>query len=112
MERMQLTENASLVSTNEKRNNSRRSELEVKMDILRVTTEGSNKPTQIMYKANLSWVALLEHLKSLTALGFLKEVEYSSRRVYEITPRGLELLQSYRSVVSAVREMPAKTTDF
>ncbi len=112
MERMQLAENASSVATNERRSSSRRSELEVKMDILRVTTEGSNKPTQIMYKANLSWVALLAHLQSLTALGFLREVEYASRRVYEITPRGLELLQSYRSVVSAVRDMPIRQLDF
>jgi predicted transcriptional regulator len=90
----------------------RRSELEVKMDILRVTSEGANKPTQIMYKANLSWVALLGHLKQLTSSGFLTEVEYANRKVYEVSPRGLELLQSYQKIVKAVRDVPAEKPAF
>lgn len=85
-----------------KRNSPRRSELEVKMDVLKVTMEGACKPTQIMYKANLSWVALLGHLESLTTLGLLRAVEYASRRVYEITPKGVQLLRAYEGVVSAV----------
>lgn len=86
--------------------------MEVKMDILRVTTEGIDKPTQIMYKANLSWVALLGHLKSLIAGGFLREIEFGTRKRYEITQRGSELLESYQRVVSAVRDLPAAEVRF
>lgn len=89
-------------TTTDRKTTSRRSELEVKMDILRVVTQGANKPTQIMYKANLSWVALLVHLKSLVGSGFLSEVEFANRRVYETTPKGLDLFQSYQKVISAV----------
>ncbi len=96
----------------EPRTTSRRSELEVKMDILRVTSEGTNKPTQIMYKANLSWVALLGHLKSLTSSGLLTEVEYANRKVYEISPRGLELLRNYQKIVSAVKDLPLEQPAF
>lgn len=92
--------------------NARRSELEVKMDILRVASEGHNKPTQIMYKANLSWVALLDHLNSLTTLGLLKEVDFVNRRTYELTPRGLELLQRYQQIVSTIRDAPVETVTF
>ncbi len=82
----------------------RRSELEVKMDILRVVGEGADKPTQVMYKANLSWLSLQEHLKTLIGNGLLTEEKYGSRRKYEITPRGLELLQNYQKLLSSVRE--------
>jgi predicted transcriptional regulator len=95
-----------------RRGAARRSELEVKMDILRVTSEGIDKPTQIMYKANLSWVALLGHLKSLIESGFLREVEYGNRKKYEITQRGSELLDNYQRVVSAVRELPPTEVKF
>ncbi len=94
------------------RTTNRRSELEVKMDVLRVTSEGANKPTQIMYKANLSWVALLSHLKGLTSSGFLTEVEYANRKVYEISPRGLELLRNYQKIVSAVKDIAAEQPAF
>ena len=94
------------------RGNSRRSELEVKMDILRVTGEGHSKPTQIMYKANLSWVALLAHLKALTTLGLLKEVDFANRRIYEVTPRGLDLLRRYQEVVSTIRDAPVERVSF
>lgn len=82
------------------------------MDILRVVSEGYSKPTQIMYKANLSWVALLAHLKNLTSLSFLREVEYANRRAYEMTPNGLELLKTYQKVVSAVREVVVEHPSF
>ncbi len=43
----------------------RRSHLEVRMDILSCIKAGADKPTQIMYKANLSWTALKDHLSVL-----------------------------------------------
>jgi predicted transcriptional regulator len=82
------------------------------MDILRVTLDGANKPTQIMYKANLSWVALLGHLKALTASDFMKEVDFANRKEYEVTSRGIELLQNYQKVVSAVRDLPTEKLNF
>ena len=82
------------------------------MDILHVVAQGANKPTQIMYKANLSWVALLGHLKALTSAGLLREVEYAKRKEYENTPRGIELLQNYQKVVAAMRDLPSEQLAF
>jgi len=82
---------------------SRRSELEVKMDILRVVCEGCKKPTQIMYKANLSWVALQEHFKSLVAGSLLHEVKAGKRIEYELTSAGLSVLQDYRKLTNSMK---------
>src|ERR1700739_957319 len=42
----------------------RRSLLQIKVDILKVVASGFGKPTQIMYRANLSWNVLQAQLKS------------------------------------------------
>jgi predicted transcriptional regulator len=82
----------------------RRSELEVKMDILRVVGEGWRKPTQIMYKSNLSWIALQDHFKSLAGGGLLREVRSGKRMEYELTAPGLSVLQDYRRLTNSIKQ--------
>ncbi|HXW37905.1 MAG TPA: winged helix-turn-helix domain-containing protein [Nitrososphaerales archaeon] len=77
----------------------RRSELEIRMDMLRVIKEGADKPTQVMYKANLSWIALQAHLKLLLSGGLLREVELGSRKTYELTEKGQKILLDYERLV-------------
>jgi len=89
---------------------SRRSELEVKMDILRVVCEGCKKPTQIMYKANLSWVALQEHFRSLVGGGLLHEIKSGKRVEYELTAAGLSVLQDYRKLTNTMKQSIATST--
>lgn len=86
---------------------SRRSELEIKMDVLRVVGSGIDKPTQVMYKANLSWIALQSNLKSLVTSGFLREESLGNRKRYEITQRGYEILSSFQKVLEAMGTLPA-----
>src|SRR5579863_4627740 len=43
----------------------RRSVFEIRMDIMRAIRRGAKKPTQIMYRANLSWATLNWHLDML-----------------------------------------------
>ena len=43
----------------------RRSRLEIYIDILECMQRGVESPTNIMYKANLSWIPLQEYLCSL-----------------------------------------------
>ncbi len=80
----------------------RRSILQIRVDILKVIAEGYGKPTQIMYKANLSWNVLQAQLKSFAEGGLLKVEEYGSRRRYIITPRGVEMVRSYQRVVNEI----------
>jgi predicted transcriptional regulator len=55
-----------------------------------------------MYKANLSWVALQENLKTLVTKAFLREENLGQRRRYELTPSGIEILQTFRKVLETM----------
>ncbi len=73
------------------------------MDILNSVHEGAGKPTQIMYKANLSWVGLQEHLLGLSQSGLVREVQYGNRKKYELTDRAIELMLSYQKMVQEMQ---------
>lgn len=80
----------------------RRSILQIKVDILRAVEAGYGKPTQIMYRANLSWNVLQAQLKGFLESGMLVVEEYGSRRRYLITPKGAEMVESYQKVVREI----------
>ncbi len=80
----------------------RRSLLQIRVDILRVVEQGYGKPTQVMYKANLSWNVLQAQLRSFIGTEMLKVEEYGSRRRYTITPKGSEMVRSYQKVVNEI----------
>ena len=80
----------------------RRSLLQIKVDILRAVEAGYGKPTQIMYRANLSWNVLQAQLKSFVESGMLAIEQYGSRRRYLITPKGSEMVESYQKVVKEI----------
>ena len=80
----------------------RRSILQIRVDILKVVAEGYGKPTQVMYRANLSWNVLQAQLKSFIETEMLIVEEYGSRRRYIITPKGAEMLKSYQKVVKEI----------
>ncbi len=72
------------------------------MDVLRALMEGARGPTQIMYRANLSWLLISEDLKNLRDLGFVDEEFVGKRKKYSLTERGLSLVRSYLEVARAV----------
>ena len=80
----------------------RRSLLQIKVDILRAVESGYGKPTQIMYRANLSWNVLQAQLRSFIESGMLEVEAYGSRRRYLITPKGTEMVLSYQKVVREI----------
>src|SRR2546426_11548779 len=81
-----------------KRDFARRSQLEICMDMLSAAKDGSERPTQIMYKANLSWLALQTHFKTLVEGGMLKWAESGNRKRYEITEKGRSVLMAYHKI--------------
>jgi len=83
---------------------SRRSQLEIRMDMLAAVKDGADKPTQIMYRANLSWVALQTHLTQLLERGLLKWVADGSRKRYEITIKGANVMYSYIRILEEIGE--------
>jgi predicted transcriptional regulator len=80
------------------RHQPRRSLLQVRMEILKVVNNGFGKPTQIMYKSNISWVVLQSQLKAFVAGGLLNMAAYGSRRRYSITEKGIEMVKAYDKV--------------
>ena len=74
----------------------KRSRLEIYVDVLKTVKSGVNRPTNIMYKCNLSWLPLREILESLISQGLLEAIDKGNRRVYEITEKGREVLSYFK----------------
>lgn len=91
----------------------RRSHLEIRMDILSCVKAGAEKPTQIMYKANLSWNALKEHLEALEHGNLLNLITVGTRRKYELTEKALTVLMAYTKILDDVNApTPKPSTAF
>ncbi|MDQ1280178.1 MAG: 45 protein [Thermoproteota archaeon] len=71
---------------------SRRSRLEIQFEILDVIERGVTKPTQIMYKTNLSWNVLQDTLSTLIKSGFLKEEPKGKSKRLQVTKKGRNAL--------------------
>jgi len=77
----------------------RRSQMEIYMDILRAVAEGRRRPTHIMYRANLSWARLRRYLNFLVKQGLLEEDEDDSgSTLYSITLKGKDVLGYFKKI--------------
>ena len=75
----------------------RRSRLEIILSILSAVREGMDKPTRIMYAANLSWKPIQKILSNLVEQGLLEMRMTSglSKRRYVITEKGVNTLDYF-----------------
>lgn len=80
---------------------SKRSRLELYLEVLKAIKNGTEKPTRIMYEANLSWKLLNEVLSSLIFQDLVEEVDVSDSRdkrtdrIYRITRKGDALIRYF-----------------
>ena len=78
---------------------SRRSKLEITLNILSIVRSGVDKPTRIMYAANMSWKPVQRTLSHLVEQGLLEdqlnEESRQSKRLYVITEKGVEVLDYF-----------------
>lgn len=65
------------------------------MEVLSAIGRGVSKPTNIMYKCNLSWVNLREILNSLIKRNLVCVIEEDGRKMYKLTERGREVLEYF-----------------
>ena len=72
------------------------------MDILKVVHDGAYLPTQIMYRANLAWVALQASLGSLVKTGLLERVNMGAKRSYQLTFKGRDTLANFNRIIEVV----------
>ena len=78
----------------------RRSKLEVYIDILEVLAiRGPLKLTHIMYKSNVNCSVLKDQLEFLIKNTLVEErILRREKVVYAVTPRGLQILKSFREI--------------
>ncbi len=80
--------------------NSRRSNIEVIADMLRLGEAGK---TEIMYSANMSYSQLQKYLKFLLQLELIDKVTVGNPIVtYRVTKKGLRLLKSIDSILDVL----------
>ena len=91
---------------------SRRSKLEIYVDIMEEIRNGTVLPTKIMYAANLSWKPLQQILKSLVSQelieeGMAEDGDKRTKKAYRITEKGQNVLHYFRKAEALVeRESP------
>ena len=75
---------------------SRRSKLQISIDILDAISGGEQKPTRLMYACNLSWTPIRDSLGLLLAKRYVDELsENEKRKRYSITSSGMDVLRYY-----------------
>ena len=72
----------------------RRSKVERYCDVLYAIGSGAEKPTHIMYKANLSWNVLDDQIEKLVRKG-LVIVERENGKKYHLSGIGLKVLKQF-----------------
>lgn len=83
----------------------RRSRLDIYFDILQVMDSGTDKPTRIMYKTNLSWGILQNFFEALIDSGFIKKEIRKMNLRYYITDKGKNALSYHlRSLEGLVKD--------
>jgi len=90
----------------------KRSRLEMYLNVLETVDSGIDKPTNIMYRCNLSWVPMQEILALLIEKDLIREVEGGSKKTYEITERGRDLLRYLGNVVDVLATQRRRGTAF
>jgi len=85
----------------------KRSRLEMYLDVLEKISQGVGKPTNIMYKCNLSWRPLQEILRLLIEKELIEEIERDGRKYYEATEKGERILIYLRKVIQMLH--PARS---
>ena len=95
---------------------SRRSRFEIYVDVLSEIMNGSNKPTKIMYGANLSYKPLKGILQSLLDQGLIAEEDGRIRDKrtkvkYLLTQKGLNVVRYYSKAKDLVEISNPKDLD-
>ena len=81
-----------------------RSVLRISLDILNaVRDEGDAKPTDILYRANLSHERMVKYLDDLATKGLIEMKQDGESRTYNLTPQGVSFLIEMRRAEAFVQ---------
>jgi predicted transcriptional regulator len=74
---------------------SKRSRLEIYLDVMKVLHRGESRPTRIMYQANLSWKPLMQILENLMKQEIIVGSLDHGHAVYRLTKKGFDILEYF-----------------
>lgn len=79
----------------------RRNELDIMADLVRVATQGSTK-TGLVYNANLNFKVVKKYIKRMFDSGLLEKRD----GLYYSTQKGIDFLERYSSTMNIFSEAP------
>jgi predicted transcriptional regulator len=78
----------------------------MQLEVLKTVREGVDKPTRIMYAANMSWIPVRKILDSLVNGGLLSVISNTvgkrAKRRYEITEKGVSVINYFEGAKELV----------
>jgi len=80
--------------------------METLCDIVKAIGAGAEKPTHIMYKANLSWTVMQSYIKELETQSIVYSQDSDGKRIYKLTEKGYLLLKQYISIKEDLKLLP------
>ncbi len=88
----------------------RRSLMDICFDIMNTLwADGDSKPTQLMYRTNLSWNVMMDLLAHLEGRGLISTRKVGARRTISLTPIGKICLQRLWEARALLMPSPADT---
>ena len=81
---------------------SKRSRIEIYLDILQAIRKGVHKPTRIMYRTNLSWKPLMQVLNAMMEQDLIVLEKQGTHVVYKITEKGLNVLNYFNEAMELI----------
>jgi predicted transcriptional regulator len=81
---------------------SKRSRIEIYLDILQTIKKGVDKPTRIMYRTNLSWKPLMQFLDTMMEQKLITYEELGSHITYKITEKGTNVLNYFHEAMQLI----------
>jgi predicted transcriptional regulator len=76
----------------------RRSQMEIYIDILKAVAEGKKKPTHVMYRANLSWTRLRKYIDFLISQDLLQERVNEGASTFTLTIKGKDVIGYFKRI--------------
>ena len=81
---------------------SKRSRLEVYLDVLKTIKKGTVKPTRIMYRTNLSWKPLMQVLDTMVEQQLISVEKEGTHVTYKITEKGTNVLNYFNEAMELI----------
>lgn len=78
-------------------------------DVLKAVSEGAQKPTRVMYSANLTWPLTLGYLETLLRHQLIQRDDQGG--AYRLTPKGSTLLVNYSTLLEEAQKLELHKID-